>query len=231
MGEHLRKLGLFCGTFNPIHSGHLLIAECARDQFSLERVFFVTSPSPPHRQDHDLLDAKARHDMVIAAVAGNPNFEASTVEIERAGLSYTIDTVEHFQNLYPEAKISLIIGGDNVKHLKDWHRADELFKQCHFLVAPRLVSTSADPDPAVDPDRSADPETSDAPDGCAEMTVTKQFKQDAFEMLGVPMSVIDFPGIAISASYIRQRLKNNQSVLYMVPLAVDTLLVKNKYYT
>jgi nicotinate-nucleotide adenylyltransferase len=218
MGDSLQKLGLFCGTFNPIHSGHLLIAECARDQFSLEQVFFVTSPSPPHRQDHDLLAAKARHEMVIAAIAGNPNFAASTVEIERGGLSYTIDTVKHFQGLYPEAEISLIIGGDNVKHLQDWHCAEELFKQCHFLVAPRLVSTPADAD------------TSDDPDASAAATVTKQFKQYAFEMRGAPMSAIDFPGIAISASYIRERLKNDQSVLYMVPLAVNALLVKNKYY-
>ena len=211
MGEIVRKLGLFCGTFNPIHSGHLLIAECARDQFSLDRVIFVTSPSPPHRQEQHLLDAKARHGMVIAAISGNSKFEASTVEIDRPGLSYTIDTVDHFRNLYPETKISLIIGGDNVKFLKDWHCSDELFKHCHFLVAPRLVSTAVDPI-------------------ISEVTPGTPVKRDKFDPHGARISVIDFPGNAISASYIRKRLQQKQSVLYMVPPAVNEILVNNKYY-
>jgi len=208
----LGKLGLFCGTFNPIHSGHLLIAECARDQFKLDRVFFITSPNPPHRQDQGLLDARARHGMVIAAVAGNPKFEASSVELDRGGLSYTIDTVEHFKTLYPDTKLSLIIGGDNVKYLKDWHCAAELFKNCHFLVAPRLVSSPKQ-------------------ESSSEVAMKTLVRKETFDFKGSRMSVIDFPGIAISASIIRGRLKRHQTVLYMVPPAVNTILLDNKYYS
>ncbi|MFN8553588.1 MAG: nicotinate-nucleotide adenylyltransferase [Candidatus Obscuribacterales bacterium] len=207
----MRKIGLFCGTFNPIHSGHLLIAECARDQFNLDRVFFITSPSPPHRQDQSLLDASARHDMVSVAVADNPYFEASSVELERDGLSYTIDTVEHFQKLYPKTKISLVIGGDNVKYLKDWHRSPDLFKQCHFLVAPRLISFARQ-------------------ESSSEVSMKTLVKKETVELKGMRISVIDFPGIAISASYIRGRLARRQTVLYMVPPAVNKILTDNKYY-
>ena len=207
----MRKLGLFCGTFNPIHSGHLLIAQCPQDQFNLDRVFFVVSPNPPHRQDQGLLEAEARHKMAVAAVADNPKFEASRVELDRGGLSYTIDTVEHFKSLYPGAKISLIIGGDNVKYLKDWHRAEELFKNCHFLVAPRLVSSPKQ-------------------ESSSEVSMKTLVKKETVALKGSQMSVIDFPGIAISASYIRGRLKHKQTVLYMVPTAVNTILLENNYY-
>jgi nicotinate-nucleotide adenylyltransferase len=212
IGDFVRKIGLFCGTFNPIHSGHLLIAESARDQFNLDRVYFITSPNPPHRQDQALLDARARHTMVAAAVADNAKFEASTAEIDRAGLSYTIDTVEHFQNLHPEAKISLIIGGDNVKYLKDWHRAEELFQKCHFLVAPRLISFARQ-------------------ESSSESSMKTLVKKETVEFTGTCISVIDFPGIAISASYIRGRLKHKQTVLYMVPPAVNKILLDHQYYT
>lgn len=207
----MRKLGLFCGTFNPIHSGHLLIAQCAQDQFNLDRVFFVVSPNPPHRQDQGLLEAEARHEMAVAAVAGNPKFEASRVELDRGGLSYTIDTVEHFKSLYPNAKISLIIGGDNVKYLKDWHRAEDLFKNCHFLVAPRLVSSPRQ-------------------ESSSEVSMKTLVKKETVALIGSQMSVIDFPGIAISASYIRGRLKHRQTVLYMVPPVVNAILMENNYY-
>jgi nicotinate-nucleotide adenylyltransferase len=212
IGDTLRKIGLFCGTFNPIHSGHLLIAECAHDQFKLDRVLFITSPNPPHRQDQGLLDARARHAMVSAAVAGNSHFQASSVELDRDGLSYTIETVEHFQKLYPSTKISLIIGGDNVKYLKDWHRAEELFEKCHFLVAPRLISFARQ-------------------ESSSEISMKTLVKKESIDFVGSRISVIDFPGIAISASYIRGRLKHKQTVLYMVPPAVNKMLLDNKYYS
>lgn len=210
----MKKIGLFCGTFNPIHSGHLLIAECARDQFELDRVYFITSPNPPHRQNQDLLDGDARHEMVAAAVAGNPWFEASRVELERAGLSYTIDTVEHYQALYPDAKIALVIGGDNVKYLKEWHRAEELFERCHFLVAPRLISSS---------NQLSSSEVS------MKTLVKKQHIE--YTTCGPQrLSIIEFPGIAISASYIRSRIKSGSTVLYMVPQDVNTILQSKGYY-
>lgn len=214
----MRKLGLFCGTFNPIHTGHLLIAECARDQFDLDKIFFVTSPQPPHRQNQPLLDAEARHEMVSAAVADNPCFEASRAEIDRMGLSYTIDTVDHFSNLEPDSEIALIVGGDNLSAIVDWHRADELLKKCLLLVAPRLISTAI---------ATAIANESGSKSAAA---VSQSTAAHPHHVPGARIGVIDFPGIAVSASSIRKRIKDGHSVLYMVPPAVNNLLRKHGHY-
>jgi nicotinate-nucleotide adenylyltransferase len=210
----LRNIGVFCGTFNPIHFGHLLIAENARDQFKLERVFFVTSPRPPHRDDVHL-DGKARHDMVTSAVADNPMFEVSSVEIERPGPSYTIDTIKHFGNLYGAAvRINLLIGGDNVCQLETWHRIDEIYQQSRLLIAPRALESAR----AQSQDKNE--------------TVPKQLLADLeiIKRCGAQYDLIDFPLLDISSSMIRSRLAAGRSVLYMVPPAVNNILLANGYY-
>lgn len=206
-----RRLGLYPGTFNPIHLGHLLIAEAARDQFQLEKVIFVTSPRPPHRTE-GLLPSEDRHDIVKAATVSNPHFEASTIELERDGPSYTIDTVKEVRgNGTPDGgiEVSLIIGGDNLPFLKSWHKYEELLSICRLLVAPRL--------------RYVTPEQS---------SVTLVQPETDFSDVGVKADIhpIDFPGIAISSSTIRKRLKEGKSVLYMVPREVNELLLRNSYF-
>jgi nicotinate-nucleotide adenylyltransferase len=231
----MNEIGLFCGTFNPIHLGHLLIAECARDQFNLDRVIFVTSPMPPHRSG-GLLPGWDRHAMVEAAIAGNKNFEASTAELERSGPSYTIDTVKQIRALHNnDVRINLIIGGDNVPFLKEWHHANELTKLCRLLVAPRLRYAS---------DNIG--QTNGNKNGAGENKVLKTIEDSkggevgeanesnaaaqAANLPGADLTVIDFPGIAISASTIRKRIEAGQSVLYMVPPAVDKIISEKKYF-
>lgn len=210
----MREVGLFCGTFNPIHVGHLLIAECARDQFKLERVLFVTSPRPPHRDDV-YLEGEARFDMVAQAVADNPSFEASPVEINRAGPSYTIDTVNHFANLYgSEARINLLVGGDNVNQLETWHKIDEMYELVRLLIAPRAIESAR----VQSQDKSK--------------IMPKQLLADLQEIgrRGAKYELIDFPLVDISSSMIRSRLAAGKSVLYMVPLAVNNKLIAEGYY-
>ncbi len=207
--QKLRQLGLYPGTFNPIHLGHLLIAEAARDQFQLEKVIFVTSPRPPHRTE-GLLPSSDRHQMVKAAIASNSNFEASTMELDRDGPSYTVETVKQVIGMYDnEVAVSLIIGGDNLPFLKTWHKYEELLSICRLLVAPRL--------------RYVTPEQS---------SVTLVQPDTDFSAIGVSADIqaIDFPGIAISSSTIRKRLKEGRSVLYMVPREVNDMLLKNPYF-
>lgn len=206
-----RQLGLYPGTFNPIHLGHLLIAEAARDQFQLEKVIFVTSPRPPHRTE-GLLPSEDRHAMVKAATAFNPHFEASTMELDRDGPSYTVDTVKEVRGdgaPGDEVDVSLIIGGDNLPFLKSWHKYEELLSICRLLVAPRL--------------RYVTPEQS---------SVTLVQPDTDFSDLGVRANIhpIEFPGIAISSSTIRKRLKEGRSVLYMVPHEVNEMLIRNNYF-
>lgn len=139
----MRQLGIFCGTFNPIHWGHLLLAEFARDQFQLEKVYIVTSANPPHRRE-DILDANLRHKMVIAACADNPYFEASSIELERTGPSYTVDTLRYYSRKNPNAELNLILGQDNLSQLRSWHEPDELLRLCRILVAPRHTAITPD---------------------------------------------------------------------------------------
>jgi nicotinate-nucleotide adenylyltransferase len=200
----LQQIGLFCGTFNPIHCGHLLVAECARDQFFLEKVIFVTSARPPHRQDVFLASVE-RHAMVSAAVADNPFFVASTVEIERNGPSYTADTLKHFISLYGEGVcLSLLIGGDNVVSLRSWHRFEEIYQHCRLLIAPRYSENANSNNALSDLERIA--------------------------LKGANFELIDFPFVDISSSTIRRRIKANRSVLYMVPKVVNEIIEARRHY-
>lgn len=203
----MREIGLFCGTFNPIHLGHLLIAECARDQFALDKVLFVTSPHPPHRQV-GLLPGEDRHKLVEAAVASNPFFEASRLELERTGPSYTVDTVKQII-ADGTTKVNLIIGGDNVPFLKDWHNSEELLSICRLLVVPRLRYLS---------------------DAHNESVIQTIAESEPEQIDGADIRIVDFPGIAISASNIRKRIGLGKTVLYMVPPEVDKLIQSNHFY-
>lgn len=204
------EIGVFCGTFNPVHVGHLLIAECARDQLKLDKVIFVTSPCPPHRED-ELLDGDARHQLVCAAVEDNPFFEASSIEIERNGPSYTYDTIKQIETIYNgKARISLIIGGDNLSQLKDWYKVEELLKACRLLVVPRLRYINQ-------------------ADGSLVRIGEEPDKLKALYPKAV-IEMIDFPGIAISGSKVRERIQQNKSILYMVPNKVNNLIIENGYF-
>ncbi len=107
-----KRLGIFGGTFNPIHNGHLLLAESAREKLKLERILFIPTASPAHKPHKDLLPAAARLQMVRLAIRGNPIFAASDIELRRGGISYTVDTLQTIKQLYPQAQLYLLVGQD-----------------------------------------------------------------------------------------------------------------------
>jgi nicotinate-nucleotide adenylyltransferase len=231
--QRMAKIGLYCGTFNPIHLGHLLIAESARGQFALNKVIFVTSPQPPHRND-ELLAAKERHDMVSKAVADNPFFEASDLEIKRDGPSYTADTVRSLlKESQEDVELFLILGGDNLPQLINWHDSDYLLKKCHFLVAPRTVYVAED---ATEKDLQTISKTNDisAPDESVALPAVEPIQRIGqtrkYALAGGRVSVIDFPHVAISSSAVRTRIKKKQSVLYMVPKSVADVIAEKSFY-
>jgi nicotinate-nucleotide adenylyltransferase len=137
----LREIGVFCGTFNPIHWGHLMLAEFARDQFGLGKIIVVTSPNPPHRHQ-DLLDAELRHELVEAACKDDEFFEPSRIELDRSGPSYTVDTLKAIKEQEKDARLNFLVGQDNVPHLKEWHDSNTLFTLCRFLVATRTSNVT-----------------------------------------------------------------------------------------
>ena len=134
----MKRIGIFGGTFNPIHVGHLAIAQMALEQMKLDHVIFVPSNIPPHKKSHHILSSKHRYNMVRLAIQGNSNFSLSDVELKRDGRSYTIDTVSSFRKKFPApAKLFFIIGADTLPHLKDWKYVEDLVKIIKFVVVNR----------------------------------------------------------------------------------------------
>lgn len=132
------RIGLLGGTFNPIHNGHLKLAEEAHRQLSLDAVMLIPSYMPPHKEADDLLDAQQRLRMIELAISGNINFEIYRYEIDKEEKSYTVDTVEYIRSSCPEdTKIFFLIGADSLVELDTWKDIEKLSKLCHFIVCDR----------------------------------------------------------------------------------------------
>ncbi|PYI51897.1 nicotinate-nucleotide adenylyltransferase [Paenibacillus flagellatus] len=127
------KVGIMGGTFDPIHQGHLLAAERAREEAGLDEVWFMPSNTPPHKPNAPKATAEQRLAMVKAAIAGNPFFRAEEFEIVRGGTSYTVDTMRELKEREPEVAFHYIIGADMVQYLPNWARIEELVKMVTFV--------------------------------------------------------------------------------------------------
>lgn len=133
----MERIGILGGTFNPIHVGHLAVGQTAGEQCSLDKVFFVPSHRPPHKNIPHLASARDRYRMVALAVQDNPLFAASDFEVRREGRSYSIDTVRYFRESFPKARLFFIIGGDSFPTLHTWKAIDEILKVVTFIVVNR----------------------------------------------------------------------------------------------
>lgn len=179
------------GTFDPIHHGHLFIAEAARVQCELDRILFF-----PNRQPAPVLnkaiptDGETRFKLVELAISGNPCFESSRVELDRPGTSYAIDTVQQLQQENPGAELYYIVGGDSIEQVLTWHRGAELFELCHFIAATRPGYNFAT---------------------AREILSSKQLERVTF---------LDLPGLHIASRDLRSRVQQNLPIRYLVPEAV-----------
>ncbi|WNC16823.1 nicotinate-nucleotide adenylyltransferase [Brevibacillus brevis] len=133
MKERIKHIGIMGGTFDPIHCGHLLAAEQAREQAKLDEVWFMPTHIPPHKTREGLTSAPHRLQMVELAVADHESFRATDIELRREGPSYTYDTMEQLVREHPDCRFSFIIGGDMVEILPSWHRYEELSRMIHFI--------------------------------------------------------------------------------------------------
>lgn len=204
MSDKFSKIGIFGGTFNPIHFGHLIIAEAVRDSFGLDRVLFVPSGMPPHKSDNEVTGAEHRYDMVNCAVRSNPYFEASRLEVDRAGYTYTVDTLNSLRRQYGNtAELYFMIGADIINELITWKDCAEVFALCRFIAVKRPYCDA----------------------GSAESNIAR-----LKERYPISISMVKAPLIDISSTEIRERVKAQKSIKYLVPECVEEYIYKNGLY-
>lgn len=138
-----KKIGLFGGTFDPVHIGHLIIADSICDLKCLDKVIFIPSARPPHKGSDILFDAGERFKLLSLAVHGDPRFLVSDIEMRREGPSYTIDTIREFKAMLPpDTELSFIVGMDNLYEIDLWKNPYDIIRECRILVAGRICDKS-----------------------------------------------------------------------------------------
>jgi nicotinate-nucleotide adenylyltransferase len=199
------RLGLFGGSFDPVHYGHLLLAECCREQCRLDRVLFLPAAVPPHKQGRELTPAEQRIEMLQLAIAGNESFAVSRFEVDRGGISYTVDTLRHFRQEAPEGELFLLVGADMLYDLPRWREAAVICQ----LAIPVAVRRPGIEEPGyahlaglVSPERLA------------------QFCQYHLEM----------PEMGLSGSELRRRVTAGRSIRYQTPRAVEKYIETHGLY-
>jgi nicotinate-nucleotide adenylyltransferase len=138
------KLGLFGGSFDPVHLGHLLVAQAAIEELGLDKLFFIPAAQSPFKSESKIAPAEIRLQLLRLALAGKTNCEVDEQEIRRGGVSYTIETLRAYAKKFPAAKLFYLIGADNVAKLNEWREANELVKLAEFIAIPRPGETAAE---------------------------------------------------------------------------------------
>jgi len=191
------KIGLMGGTFNPIHLGHLINAEIARDSLKLDKVLFIPSKIPVHKKLAGNLDVSIRGEMIALAIKENKFFELSMVEAERQSSSYTIDTIAEFNAKYPDDKFYLIIGSDSFNELDTWKDYHEILNRITIIVMKRQGS---------------------------------DFLRKDIKSLTSSLIILKNPLIEISSSGIREKIKENKSIRYLLPSRVEEFIYNKGLY-
>ncbi len=211
-------IGIFGGTFNPVHYGHLFVADMARDAFSMDRVLFVPSSLPPHKNTVPVANAEDRLKMVGIAIEDNPDYDVLDVEIKRKGRSYSIETLRYLKDRYgTQTDISFILGWDSFKDIVTWKDYKELFTLSNFVV----VSRSGHNEMSIHE--------------CLPVEVSRDFCYDDKKKLYMHTSnhfivYLDTPLIEISSTMIRERLAQGRTVRYFMPRGVGEYITRHSIY-
>ncbi len=196
------RIGLYGGSFNPIHNGHIDVAAAVKDEFALDRVLFMVAKDPPHKKVADGIDARARFAMTQAGIEDMPGFFASDLELLRAGKSYTLDTVRALHAQYPQADVFCIVGADMLLELSTWHEAATLLRETGFIGVGRS---------GVDGDLEAEAER--LRDTC-----------------GAQIYLSRFEGPHISSTAVRQAVEDAQPVCEWIPPRVEAMIYEEGFY-
>lgn len=214
--EKKRRIGLFGGTFNPIHLGHLRGAEEIREAFRLDEVVFIPSSIPPHKINEKVVEAEHRLEMVRLATSGNPHFSSSDVELSRPGKSYSIDTVRLFSERGPDA-LFFILGSDAFVEIETWKDFQNLFSFCHFIVMTR---------PGSQKNSSLTP---------LPRALIPNFRYDSGENAWIHASghllyLREISFLDISSTKVRELVEKGQSVRYLIPGEVEAYIREHRLY-
>ncbi|MEW6065617.1 nicotinic acid mononucleotide adenylyltransferase [Desulforamulus profundi] len=199
----MKQICLMGGTFDPIHYGHLVVAEEVRQKFGIQKVIFIPAARPPHKMGQEISEPHHRVNMTRLATASNRYFEVSTIEIERQGLSYTIDTVQEIKSIYKIETVYFITGADAVLEILTWKEAEKLLNMCTFIAATR---------PGYNLNNLKE--------------TLKSLPGEIFKKT-LPLEV---PALSISSSDIRQRVREGRSIKYLLPEPVEQYIKENKIY-
>jgi nicotinate-nucleotide adenylyltransferase len=201
-----RRIGVFGGTFDPVHLGHLVLAEQCREQGRLDEAWFMPANVPPHKQSQPLTRFDQRVEMVELAIAGNPAFRVEPIEGERSGPNYTADTLEELHRQHPEAEFFLLIGSDSLADLSHWYEPWRIVENASLLVMLR-------------PDYPA--------------RSTEELRCEMHLPRSVPLHVewvAAPPLISIASRDLRQRVVEGRSIRYLVPRAVECYIQEKRLY-
>ncbi len=218
-----RRIGLFGGTFNPIHEGHLHIASQVLNRIDLDLILFIPTGLPPHKDLQDILPAEHRMKMITLALSDKPQFVPCDIEIKRAGPSFTIDTIDILRNKFPEDILFFIIGIDAFSQIQNWKSPESLLTRCHFVVIsrPPLPFTSL---PAFGPLSAINRNALDALD-------KGQREEYAFKVS--PQTMVHFLKIIpfeVSASDIRKDILAGKTTKKRLPHSVESYIIYHSLY-
>lgn len=204
MSKNIKKYGIMGGTFDPIHSGHLAIAEEIRYKFNLDKVIFIPAGNPPHKDSRKVTSSNHRYQMALLATISNPYFDISSIEIEREGITYTIDTIMELKKCCgDEAEFYFITGADSLLQLSTWKDVDKLLSICKFIAATR---------PGF------------------QMSKIESKVKELESKYNRSIYTVTVPALQISSTDIRNRIKNGITVKYLLPEAVEAYIIKHKLY-
>ncbi len=202
-----KKIGVMGGTFNPIHSGHLVTAQEALNQFCLDEVIFIPTGDPPHKVEDQLADAEDRYLMTVIAISSNSSFFVSRIEIDRKGKSYTIDTVKELRKTYgKDSELFFITGADAILEILSWKDTDEIVMLAKFIAATR---------PGYDLSKINDLRSA--------LFASREGGNDR-------IFIMEIPALAISSTNIRERVKDRRPISYLVPEGVSNYILKHGLY-
>jgi nicotinate-nucleotide adenylyltransferase len=187
------KIGLFFGSFNPIHNGHLIIANHILNETELNKIWFIISPQNPFKESHSLLNSYDRLHLINKAIESDSRMKASDIEFNLPKPSYTSTTLAYLTEKYPKHEFSIIIGSDSFQNLNKWKNFEYIINNYQIII----------------------------------------YKRPGFEVtntLGAKIEIMDAPLLEISATYIRELVKKNKSIKYLVPESIEQEVQHNRFF-